>query len=1296
LRVGEQQRHDDLHSADKVTSPRRAVRFAWLVVTVFALLFVLRVLPAAAATTAGTVISETVTATYQNAAGTNFNATSNTVTTTVQNAPSLTVTDVTAQNVGAGQTIVDTFTLTNTGNNSGTLALTGNATFGGTGSATLQGYVFNSASTGTCSVASPCTYTVLNALGGMSGVAVSGFVNVGVVYQVSAGATVGQTIQTTLTANVTYAAGTGTTAQTSSNASATPTDTVAAGSLTVAYTSHSDASLTAMELGLVTFTLTSTGAANVFNVPSDATMTGPGTLMGYTLQGATTGTCSTASVCNLSTLNTQVTALGPYASGTHITVAVEYQVNQNAASGTVSVSLTAKIGGSSNVTGTDSTGESVTADARLDMQVTVSTPATSATPLAWTIRAADGGGAIARASTSVKAFLGDTTSGSKGGDVIFDALPKYNGTLLGMTGAPTVTLNSMPSSVTSLIYYSTAATPSSASDWSTTYTANATYFAVFIYATNNQSNEFNSGAATTAGNVSSANAALTITFNTNQPSVCGASVTDQANSVIEGSDTSTLDPAPAFLIGQGLTGGQSDNGSISLTGAETNTTASSSSTPPGGASNIATGTAYASGTASCLTVAFQSVAGTPVTAGTLNLVDFTLTNTGTSSGHFSVPSDFTLTGPATVTGYVINDQGSGTCTKSVPCNLSTLNTQLGLLAATAQNGTVKVGCEYTVSTTATVGLTINATLTAAITGSSSASGTDTTGEPVEPESRMDIQETASQPSGAGTAITWTIDANDGAQFTKIHNSPSVKNFLPTSNNYVAAIFIQVPTYNGVALSLAGTPTSTINSGAVNNTTSVLYYSTAATPASSSDWSTTYTSSAKWIAASLEQSTATAMLSTNPSGSTGAGSVTSPGEWTVVFTTSQPVGCGANTASDVSAIANFVGGTLTEANLGQTPGIISPVISTYTADTGSISLTSTLTNTTPSSGTTAPGGASNAATSQGFVSTCTENGPIGSPTSTGSYPAAPNSGAASPTDSLDFTTVGFVCANGSAVNNGSTLCTVPTVNVPNTLKNTGSATDTKTLTAYAPTGFKVQLFSTSSCPTGPYTTVPSCTLGSSISSLSSAGGSVTSSGISLASGATYNYVAQYTAASGVTPFTAVDGKLTGAGSVGTGGDTNDTHDDLYPGGVIKLTKLVSVTSTNCANSPPAGTVCPGGVLQYSEAYTNIAPSAAVNTNVGTEPSFAYAALKTGAGQVAITEDGNASGNNWATDSFGLSAAPSDTTSGTTYSYSGASGFASGTYPSITAGYTKFIATIGGASATLAPGASGTITFNVTIR
>jgi hypothetical protein len=208
--------------------------------------------------------------------------------------------------------------------------------------------------------------------------------------------------------------------------------------------------------------------------------------------------------------------------------------------------------------------------------------------------------------------------------------------------------------------------------------------------------------------------------------------------------------------------------------------------------------------------------------------------------------------------------------------------------------------------------------------------------------------------------------------------------------------------------------------------------------------------------------------------------------------------------------------------------------------------------------------------------------------------------------------------------------------------------------------------------------------------------VTSSGISIASGATYNYVAQYTAPSGVTPFVGLDSPIAAAGTVGTGGDTNNTHDDLYPGGVIKLTKSVSVTSTNCANSPPAGTVCPGGVLQYSEAYSNVAPSVAVTTNVGTEPSFAYAALKTGAGQVVLTEDGAASGNNWGANSFGLNAAPGDTTSGTTYAYSGGSGFASGTYPTITAGYTKFIATIGGASGTLAPGASGTITFNVTVR
>jgi hypothetical protein len=292
-----------------------------------------------------------------------------------------------------------------------------------------------------------------------------------------------------------------------------------------------------------------------------------------------------------------------------------------------------------------------------------------------------------------------------------------------------------------------------------------------------------------------------------------------------------------------------------------------------------------------------------------------------------------------------------------------------------------------------------------------------------------------------------------------------------------------------------------------------------------------------------------------------------------------------------------------------------------------------------------------------------------------------------------------------VNDGSTLCTVPAsgVIVPNTVENTGSSSDTITLTAYAPTGWTVQLYN-ATCPTSSGS-VPSCTQGASITSASSAGGNVAGS-VTVAAGASLTYEAVYKASNGVTPFVGVDGKITATGTGGGAADTNDTHDDLYPGGVVTLTNSVSVTSSNCPSgaspSPPAGTVCPGGVLHYALAYANVAPAAAVGVNVGTEPAFAYAALTMTAG--ALTDDGTAAGNTWGADSFGLNAAATDTTSGTTFAYyacttscASSSSFASGTYPSITAGPNKFIATIGGSpSYQIVPGASGTISFNVTVR
>jgi len=104
--------------------------------------------PAAAATAAGTQISNTASATYTDTNGVNYTTQSNTVVVTVQSAPSLTVT--TNNGVAAGTNsgvpnscFVDVYTLTNTGNGPGYFQVTNAApAFGGNdgGAATLTNF----------------------------------------------------------------------------------------------------------------------------------------------------------------------------------------------------------------------------------------------------------------------------------------------------------------------------------------------------------------------------------------------------------------------------------------------------------------------------------------------------------------------------------------------------------------------------------------------------------------------------------------------------------------------------------------------------------------------------------------------------------------------------------------------------------------------------------------------------------------------------------------------------------------------------------------------------------------------------------------------------------------------------------------------------------------------------------------------------------------------------------------------------------------------------------------------------
>nr|MDP9106162.1 hypothetical protein [Candidatus Eremiobacteraeota bacterium] len=167
--------------------------------------------PASAAqTAAGTPITNTATATYQDPGGTTYNSQSNTVTTTVQNAPSMTITPPSGtpgtNTVSPGGTITDTYTLTNTSNSAGFFQLTGvQSTDDGVtaGQGTFTTYVVNAGAGNQsfATIAAVNNYLSTGSGGGAFMTAVNGTITIGVTYSANAGAS--GTITTKLTPTVT-------------------------------------------------------------------------------------------------------------------------------------------------------------------------------------------------------------------------------------------------------------------------------------------------------------------------------------------------------------------------------------------------------------------------------------------------------------------------------------------------------------------------------------------------------------------------------------------------------------------------------------------------------------------------------------------------------------------------------------------------------------------------------------------------------------------------------------------------------------------------------------------------------------------------------------------------------------------------------------------------------------------------------------------------------------------------------------------------------------------------------------
>ncbi|MGP6159918.1 MAG: hypothetical protein ACLPYS_20885, partial [Vulcanimicrobiaceae bacterium] len=578
---------------------------------------------------------------------------------------------------------------------------------------------------------------------------------------------------------------------------------------------------------------------------------------------------------------------------------------------------------------------------------------------------------------------------------------------------------------------------------------------------------------------------------------------------------------------------------------------------------------------------------------------FVLTNTGNANGTFVMTADAAFSGAAGANASLANAGaayiivGGTTCTVAAPCTLANLNTALAgaTYNAIVPGGTVSIDVEYKVAstTTPTTG-TITTTLTADIvypvngsipaTTSATASGAES--DNLQVDARLDIQKAVTAPTSSGSNITWTINANDGGSFAA-RDLTTVKTFLGSANPGVM-ILDKIPAYGGTTLTLVSATTTTCPAG---DTCSVYYSATGA----SGSWSTTFSSTANYVAVLLSGGTGGLELASNPSGSTGAGAVSAP-QVVINIVTGQPSGSGSADPNSVSNIANSViGGNKDSA--GNVP-VIAPTIASGTYDSTTPSLTTVVANPTSSTGTTPPGGASNTVSTQAWPQWTVYNGPYNVPAATGNY------GGGAATNMLDFTESGFLCTATPATN--GTCTNAAAIAIPMTVQNTSTKTEPviNLTTPAPPAGWTVAFYAASGC-TGGGATFPTCTKGAAITNFTN-----------LASGVSVNYLAVYTATA-VTAFTPVAFDITaaGTGGSGTGTETNDSYDVLYPGGALKLTKSVVVTSTNCPSgvTAGAGATCPGGVLTYTLAFADLAPAglAAGGTGLGTEPAFATNAI-----------------------------------------------------------------------------------------
>ena len=645
-------------------------------------------------------------------------------------------------------------------------------------------------------------------------------------------------------------------------------------------------------------------------------------------------------------------------------------------------------------------------------------------------------------------------------------------------------------------------------------------------------------------------------------------------------------------------------------------------------------------------------------------------------------------------------------------------------AATAAAASVTVNVYYTLSTSAATSATVTSqiytTVAYAAAGSApaetSASVNASESNTVTADARLDLYKSSSQNGSTGD-ITYTVSAHNGGAFSA-KDLLSVKTLLGAA---AAGVLIadKIPQFAGspLALSNSGAVTVTPNAsfGFPTGATADVYYTTAATGA------TGWTKASGNLPTDGSVAYIGIFIHGGTCGSAGydlcvdSGHATLPGNVNVAssaalqfsFTVAQPTGPGsANTGSVLNTANGVVGDNQ------PTEHILGPGITGGTADSASSTPLTTAGQGINNTTLTSVNGASNQTSNSALASYAPLTGPLGVPGATGSY-----DGVVASNGSNDFTAYPFGLAGDSVVNTSTTAGTPATtatlgasktVCVPNTLQNNGNHDDAFNIVANVPTDYAIPATSGGTVVTG-WTVgvysdaVCSSALGGSTDGASSA----TASNVAVTSGSSLNYYVKYVVPSGAPYFHRFD-SLIAATSVGNSAKSDTTHDELYSG-FVALTKSQSVTTAGCpagvSPSYAANTVCPTGVLAYTVDYRNLVMGTS-STNVS------FSAAVTQAGSLQITDDGTLSTSasstttpNWA--SFAtMTAAPSDSVTGSSYTYyTGipATGGGSSTWASSA---TKFVDVVGGASFQLVPvhylapsgtqANQGTVQFSISVK